>query len=195
MNNIENNIDLNELREEKQKLRSRILRMLRSLTGTERANKSKEIEKLIEEKDELKKAQTIMIFWPLKDEPDLRELIRKFKASGKRLVLPRVNGSELELYEFDDEEKLNKSELSVYEPNGDNAKVVSIEDIDVVCVPGLAFNRGGYRMGRGKGFYDRFLARLLPHTYTLGVCYKEQVIDNIPFDPSLDQVVKSIVCA
>lgn len=194
MSNI-NKINIDDLREEKQKLRTRILRMLRSLKKAELKEKSKKIEELIEEKEEYKRARTVMMFWPLKEEPDLRGLIRKSKASGKKLVLPKVNGRDLDLYEFVNEENLNKSDLNVLEPKEENSKIVSIEDIEFVCVPGLAFDRGGHRMGRGKGFYDRFLTRLSPHTYTLGVCYVEQVTDNIPFNPTYDQAVKSIVCA
>lgn len=194
MEKIKNNIDKKHLREEKQKLRKRVLHVLRSFTGIELEEKSKEIVKKIEENEEFKKAQTVMMFWPLKDEPDLRGLIRKSKASGKKLVLPKVNGSDLDVYEFVEENALYKSDLNVYEPEDKLTQKMSIDDLDLVCVPGIAFDRGGHRMGRGKGFYDRFLARLLPHTYTLGVCYNEQILENIPFDPSFDHAVTAVVC-
>jgi 5-formyltetrahydrofolate cyclo-ligase len=75
------------------------------------------------------------------------------------------------------------------EPAGD---AYPIDKIDVVIVPGVAFDRAGFRIGFGKGYYDRFLSRLRPETYTLGVAYHFQLLDDVgplPHDWPLQKVI------
>ena len=57
--------------------------------------------------------------------------------------------------------------------------MVEVSQIDVVLVPGLVFDSSGHRLGYGKGYYDRFLSLLYPHTFICGVCYDFQVADNV----------------
>lgn len=64
--------------------------------------------------------------------------------------------------------------------------------IDVAIVPGMAFDREGHRLGRGKGYYDRFLAQL-PHIYKIGICFPFQLVDKVPADVH-DILMDEVIC-
>jgi 5-formyltetrahydrofolate cyclo-ligase len=72
------------------------------------------------------------------------------------------------------------------------ARVVPPEEIDVILVPGLAFTRLGQRLGRGGGYYDRYLASLPAKTLKIGVCFGFQIVDALPTE-SHDQAVAAVV--
>lgn len=94
-------------------------------------------------------------------------------------VLPRVEGDRLVPVRCSGGADLVRSRFGVLEPVGPG---VDPAEIDVVCVPGLAFDRRGYRVGYGKGFYDRFLPLLRPDTVVIGVCFDVQLVNEVPHD-------------
>ena len=102
--------------------------------------------------EEYNKSENIMLFYPLKNEVNLLSLMSDTK---KRFYLPRINGFELECCEYVSGDKLIKSDFDTEEPV---CKACSTTDIDMVIVPALACDVNNYRLGYGKGFYDRFLS-------------------------------------
>ncbi len=116
-------------------------------------------------------AEAVMAFVAMGSEVDL--------AAIGPTVLPRVEGPDLVPVAWGPGQELARSRFGVLEPTGPG---LDPHRIDVVCVPGLAFDRHGYRVGYGKGFYDRFLPRLRPDAVVVGVCFAAQVVDEVPHD-------------
>ncbi len=116
------------------------------------------------------KAKHIGVFMPLSDEADLRELYSELWARGKRLYLPKVlSETEMDFYAFDSFEDLVKTEpYGILEPKGEETKKIEGKDLELLLVSGLAFDQKGYRLGRGKAYYDRYLAKA-PNIDTIGV--------------------------
>ncbi len=136
-------------------------------------------------------AGTVLLYHSLPDEVDTRAFIRRW-AERKRLLLPVVAGEELTLRLYRPGEPLMKGKFGIEEPQG-NA-FTDFASIALAVVPGVAFDRGGRRLGRGKGYYDRLLPRL-PGAFKIGVCFPFQLLDNIPaapFDIPMDEVITSL---
>jgi 5-formyltetrahydrofolate cyclo-ligase len=125
----------------------------------------------------LLKAQTIMGFISIDNEVDLRPLLNQLLGQGKTILLPRVekDGS-LAAVEFKGWQDTRAGAFGIPEPIGEKT---SLENIDMVIVPGLVFDGHGYRLGYGKGYYDRFLRLLPATTFACGVCYEFQIVDDV----------------
>ena len=132
----------------------------------------------------------IAVFWPLEDEVDVRPLIRKALDTGKSVYLPRVDhdGALLEFCPFSgDAAELEPSTFGLSEPRTPAAPAA---EIDLVVVPGLAFDIHHHRLGYGAGYYDRFLKTA--RAKSVGVAFDVQTIDILPVaehDMALDMVV------
>lgn len=126
-------------------------------------------------------ARTVLAYLAMPTEPDVD---RVFRDRGDRTVCaPRADwaGSTMRAAVVEDLEAVRESRPGLREPGAD-AVVIAGGDLDLVLVPGLAFDRSGRRLGRGGGFYDRFLAGLPGETATVGVCFGVQVVDAVPVD-------------
>lgn len=130
--------------------------------------------------------RTVALFAPLRDEIPLGELTQRVDC---KVVLPRVKGEDMEFYDYD-AEAMAVGAFGISEPQGEVP--VAAEEIDLMVVPGVAFTRAGDRLGRGKGYYDRYLSREGFRAYCVGVCYEHQVVDELPVEPHdrrMDKVV------
>lgn len=121
-------------------------------------------------------AEKILMYHSLPDELDTRRFLNKWKDK-KRFFLPRVNGVNLELLPYD-ESRLEIGSFHIEEPTGSD--IHPIEEIEVIIVPGVAFDRKGRRLGRGKGFYDRLLKS--SKATKIGVGYEFQLVDELPYE-------------
>ncbi len=165
---------------EKEQLRREIRQRFHASSPTERQAWSEEICKRILEEPHTKTAQHILAFYPMKDEVNILPLIRKLRAMGKVVLMPEVISDEdMILREFIDEQGVEKGRLGTISPTG--KPFSDYEKIDLVLVPGMAFTCRGERLGRGKGFYDRFLTKV-SGGYKRGVCFPYQVVESIPCD-------------
>ena len=143
-------------------------------------------------------SRVVMAYWPLPDEVDVRPLIDRLVAEGRTVVLPKVTGDEtMELRRYTSQTDLSEGAFHILEPVGE--PFVDYEQIDVALVPGVAFDAAGHRLGRGRGYYDRFLAEhLAPRTSHLaprliGVCFPFQRVAVVPVDAH-DVVLDQIFC-
>lgn len=134
--------------------------------------------------DIYKNAQNILIFYPMKFEINVLELLK----DDKNFYLPKVKGENLLIcpYEFGDE--LSKSSLNIKEPC---SNPITPNIIDLAVIPGLMVDKSNYRLGYGGGFYDRFLAQN-SHIKTILPISKELIIEKLPvekFDKKFDIVL------
>lgn len=132
----------------------------------------------------------IMAYWPLADEVDIRVLIEQLVAKGCTVLLPKVvDDKQMELRRYTSPADLVEGAFHILEPQGE--PFTDFGQIDMVLVPGVAFDAAGHRLGRGKGYYDRFLTAH-PTLYKLGVCFPFQRVANVPseaHDVTMDAVI------
>lgn len=131
-------------------------------------------------------AENILMYHSLPDELETVRFLRKWNGK-KRFFLPRVAGVNLELLPYD-ESNLSEGYSHIQEPTGSD--LFPVDEIEMIVVPGIAFDRKGRRLGRGKGFYDRLLAET--KATKIGIGYEFQLVDEVPaesHDVSMDIVI------
>lgn len=123
---------------------------------------------------------TVMAYWPLPDEVDIRPLITRLVSEGQTVLLPKVlDGERMELRRYSSPADLAEGAFHIMEPVGE--PFTEYSQIAVALIPGMAFDAAGHRLGRGKGYYDRFLVSC-PHLHTIGVCFPFQRVPEVPVD-------------
>jgi len=144
--------------------------------------------------DVFRNASVVMLYMPLETEVDLTPAAIRCFQTGKTVCVPRVDWKRRDMHPVEvtsfDDHFMEADEHGIRTPR--EVRPVVPAAIDAVIVPGLAFDARGNRLGRGGGFYDRFLARLPRLTRTIGLAYDFQIIDEVPVDAndfSLDLVV------
>ncbi|MCM1336934.1 MAG: 5-formyltetrahydrofolate cyclo-ligase [Candidatus Amulumruptor caecigallinarius] len=163
---------------DKDTIRSKIRATKALLTHSEKLTAAERVWRLLEQTAPFMMAERVLIYHSLADELDTRGFLRKWH-SRKHFFLPRVNGVNLDILPFD-ADTLAEGAYRIMEPAAGSP--VSIDSIDLVIVPGVAYDRHGNRVGRGKGFYDRLLADC--RAAKVGIAYDFQLLDDdIDADP------------
>ena len=126
----------------------------------------------------LQDARVVALFAPLPDEPDISPLINTLYEKCT-VVLPRISGDTMDFYPYSPH-SMSSGSYGINEPQGNEP--VAPSAIDVMLVPGVAFTREGFRLGRGKGFYDRYMSNEGFRAYKRGVCYLQQIVDVLPVE-------------
>ena len=170
---------------------------LLSQAEKERLSKSALVATKLRKIDSFKKAKTVMFYYALKEEIDTLELILEALQKNKKVLLPyadktsgSINPAEIKNLDRD----LISGAYGIMEPKAEIRSPFSLNEIDVVLVPGLAFDHAKYRLGRGKGYYDRFLAKLPRKVVTIGLAFNFQIVKALPvteLDVPVSQVVHS----
>ncbi len=142
--------------------------------------KSQRIKKRLFSLKEFKKAHTILFYYSKGSEVGTREMMEEALRKGKRVLLPRVRRREIDLGEVKDLKKdVEKGSFGIPEPK-ETSKKTTPREIDLVILPGIAFDLKGRRIGYGKGYYDRFLKKF-PRTIPLiGLAYDFQIVNHLP---------------
>ena len=123
---------------------------------------------------EFKQAKTILLYHSLPDEVDTSSFLKLWKED-KRLLLPAVKGDNLIICNYHPE-KLKTGSYGIIEPQGNGITDLSV--IDMIIIPGIAFDKKRNRLGRGKGYYDRLLPQVTG--CKIGICYNCQITDLLP---------------
>ena len=136
------------------------------------------------------RAKVVALFASLKDEPLTAPALERWSRS-KRIVLPRVEGDIMRFYDYDPASMNDSGSFGISEPEA--TALCRPEEIDFIIVPGVAFTAAGMRLGRGKGFYDKYLSQPGCRAFKAGVCYPHQVVEELPADP-FDVPVDHLCC-
>lgn len=142
----------------------------------------------LEQCELFQKASCIALYHALPGEVQTAAFIDKWYQK-KRLLLPLVDGDDLRMFLYDGPESVQTGAFGILEPKADGTEVMP-EAIDLMIVPGVAFDRNHNRMGRGRGFYDRLLSSVT--SPKIGLCYEFQMVPEIPtepFDIKMDYIV------
>jgi 5,10-methenyltetrahydrofolate synthetase len=170
------------LREAKQALRAMVLAARDAIPAEVHARLSAAIAARIAVLPSFASARSVLLTLPFRSEWDSRELARGVIASGRRLVLPRVDRDArmLALHAVADlDDDVTPGYLGIPEPREACASIAPA-DVDFVLVPGVAFDQEGLRLGYGGGFYDRLVPLLRPDAALVAGAFDEQVVDAVP---------------
>lgn len=138
---------------------------------------------------EIEKAEWVYGYMALSWEAGTRELLLALLERGKRVALPRVLGEEMDFFEIRSLSELSEGAFHILEP-GPECPLASCTDA-VLLVPGMAFTKKGDRLGKGGGYYDKFLAKEPEHV-TVALAYDFQMTESLPtehHDRTVDVVV------
>lgn len=176
-----------DLTKEKNKLREKIASLKKGFSAEEFLFKSTEVMDVVEITGVFQEAKNIFIYHSMPDEVNTVEFIKKWWGQ-KQFYLPVTSKSEINFKKYIADTQLQRSAYGIYEPEGEI--FTDYKKIDLIIVPGVAFDRMQNRMGYGKGYYDRFLPKV--KAPKLGVCFDFQLLDRLPTgndDVKMDYVV------
>ena len=159
-------------------LRAEIKSRIANMTPEEMHRQSVAVCMRLAQSSEFINADTVLVYSAMKGECDPRLLADIAYGMGKRVAYPRCEGDELGLY-IADEGRFIPGVFGILEPD-DSCERIDLADVDFAVIPGLAFDKTGGRLGRGKGYYDRLLRGA--RTVKAGICFNEQLVDNVPVE-------------
>ena len=168
----------------KTELRQKILTLLRKQKEEERLAKSLVILNKLLKRPEFQKALTVLFYAAFDGEVDTFEMMQRAQQLGKKIGLPYIVRNEKRMIPTiveSIEDDLATGPYGVKQPKeASREKTLGTDELDLVIVPGVAFDRHNHRLGRGQGYYDRFLKSLSARTPTIGLAFDFQIVDHLP---------------
>lgn len=174
-------------------IRKKLLQQRNDISILELKQTSDNITQTILSWEKFKSAQHIGLYHAFRKEVDLHSLWIKANVLGKKTYFPAISQTNktMQFLEAIPEQELPANQFNIKEPLPDSPSI-SIEKLDCLFIPLVAFDKTGYRLGMGQGYYDRALADLNKRPYCVGVAYSFQEIEAVPFDSwdiALDAVI------
>ncbi len=164
----------------KKELRQKVRLLKKQYTEEQLKELSYDIIRKLLELPNVREANTIVLYCSLPDEVYTLDAIHLLKDAGKKILLPAViSETDMELREYHNDNDLKKGYFNILEPCG--TPYYNYSAIDTIIVPGMGFDKEGNRLGRGKGYYDRFLERV-KGAKKIGICFPFQYFDSIQAD-------------
>lgn len=177
----------------KKETRQQLRRLIRQIPQEDVRERSIAACNLLCEQPEYKKAEVVMAFLSLPTEIDTTPLVLRAWMDRKRILAPKVSWDQRRMLPIEIRsltQDITNSPLGVREPA--TGVPFPISNIDLIIVPGLGFDEFGNRLGRGRGFYDRFLSHKDWQGVSCGLAFHEQLLPNVPAGP-LDMQVDMLV--
>jgi 5-formyltetrahydrofolate cyclo-ligase len=174
-------------------LRTHYLKLLKEQSQEDVSRKSRLIAEQLWQLPAIQNAQSILFYASMPGEVDTLAMIEKAIFSGKRVALPIVEQNQRKLIPtlILSMEDVHTGPYGIAEPS-DPHQAIALKDLDAVIVPGLAFDRLHHRLGRGAGYYDRFLSTLPKFVTTVGLAFDFQLTESLPteaHDMRLQQII------
>ena len=165
---------------DKKVLRREMLARRRALSTAERTRASKMICARVQALTVLQEARTMMLYASTEEEINLYPLMEVLLTEGRRIVLPEITGGGvMEARELPAMDALTDGTFGILSPDPMRGNIVAPEEIDVIIVPGAAFDENGGRLGLGGGYYDRFLPRA-GNAVRLVLAFDFQIVPDVP---------------
>lgn len=165
-------------------LRDQVLTARRRRPLVEVGEAARAIADVVLASEEVRRAATVAAYVSLGTEPGTTDLLDRLVEAGKRVILPvLLPDNDLDWAVYHGPTSLAPARRGLLEPVGTSLGVEAIATADVVLVPGVAVSRGGIRLGRGGGSYDRALGRVPVGTPTCVLLYDEEVLPDVPAEP------------
>lgn len=174
------------IRQAKQDMRELLVQRRRLLTEEQIQEYSALVIEQLERMTCFRQAQTILLYYPIRNEVSLLPLFKKYKHE-KTLLLPVTHRKYIDACPYQGNALMKRGKFNIPEPQTEPYK----GPIDLILVPGVAFDKSGNRLGRGGGYYDKFL-RSQHHAITIGVGYDFQLVEEVPVERN-DIRVKRII--
>lgn len=187
---------------DKASIRQYILSRRDSISEEIRKAKDERIKGMLLGLSEFEASHKILLYASFRSEVDTFSLLKYCIAHGKVAVLPRVDrqNNELKIYEIKDTGELVKGYFGIPEPNVSadisESRRMNVEHMDLIIVPGVAFDGHCNRLGYGKGFYDKLLSKVrgqgLEVKRVIALAYEEQIVESIPSEPhdiKMDKII------
>lgn len=175
---------------DKKQLRKQIKERKKEFSLPEKIELSKPIFEKIEKEELFKKAKVVLLYYSMDDEVYTHDFVEKHYKT-KTILLPCVDGDDLILRQYLGIESMKAGEqFGILEPIGKEFR--DTDKIDLMIIPGVAFDKEKNRLGRGRGFYDRLLKTV--NATKIGVCFDFQVVEQVPtedFDVKMDVVIST----
>lgn len=171
---------------DKKELRSTIKLLKKQHTKEQLLEQSEVILSKLEQHPDFQKARIVMIYSALPDEVQTQAFLEKWRHK-KKIILPTVVGDDIIPVELAESTGFAVGDFNILEPQNEPYT----GDYDLIVVPGVAFDRNGNRIGRGRGYYDRFLCKHL-NIKRIGICFDFQLVDEVPTednDIKMDEVI------
>ncbi len=150
----------------------------------------------VEALPEFQSARRVQFYVDVRSEVRTRPLLGRALEAGKKVIVPCCVDDNLELFHLEKMEELEPGCFGILEPRNDlrglPARKFDVGNVDLILVPGVAFDRRGGRMGHGRGFYDRLLRRARPQTPLIALAFECQLVEAVPMeehDLHVDKVV------
>ena len=178
------------LAHQKQQLRQQMKLLSQQADAAVREKESATLAEKLFLLPEWKKAQTILLYAPLIDEPDLLKILEEKKS--RRFLFPCIQNEQLLLHEWKPHFRWIPNCYGIQEPDPKTWPLVPVEEVDLMLVPGMAFDRNGGRLGRGRGFFDRLLSQPECRARKIGIAWSWQLVEQVPrehFDVPMDAVL------
>lgn len=176
-----------KLHREKQKVRELLAQKRRIMPVDERTIQSTKILEQVESLPVFQSAKTILLYYPVQNEVDVLSLVKRYKHE-KTILFPVSHRRGMTVHPYAGNAMMHRGKFGIPEPTTPAYEGT----IDLMIVPAVAFDKKGRRLGRGGGYYDRFIKKIKNHTFTLGVAYDFQMIDEVP-SARHDQRVQGVV--
>ncbi|BCB95648.1 5-formyltetrahydrofolate cyclo-ligase [Dissulfurispira thermophila] len=182
---------------EKNLLRKEILYKRDLINKEIRKDKDRKIKERLLSLFEFEASDKILLYASFRSEVETFDLLKYCITHGKITALPKVDKdhNELKIYEVKDTKDLVKGYLGIPEPDVSEDRLLSVEHMDLILVPGVAFDEHCNRLGYGKGFYDKLLKGVRDLGLGIGIialAYEEQVVESIPsesHDIRMDKII------
>lgn len=165
---------------DKTEVRKMMRERKRAVPPEEKLRRSRVIQQRLEQTPQFAAAKVVLLYWSMSDEVQTHEMVEQWYRQ-KTVLLPCVDGDDLRLRQYTGPECMVSGEqFGIGEPTGE--EWTDLAAVELIAVPGVAFDREGNRMGRGRGFYDRLL-KSTPNATKIGLAYDFQMMDAIPTEP------------